>query len=37
MGETGGLSWQSEDLQKKKAPTEQQPFNLTKPKPKVIP
>ena len=31
-----GESWQSEEPQKKR-PTEQQPFNLTKPKPKVIP
>ena len=36
LGETGRLSWESDEPQKKKA-TEQQPFNLTKPKPKVIP
>ena len=36
LGDTGHMTWESEENQKKQ-PTQQIPFNLTKPKPKVIP
>jgi hypothetical protein len=37
FGETGGLSMSEDEQPKVKKATEQKPFNLTKPKPKVIP